>query len=506
MSEAQQAYDDLMAISREVSLLGSVSSVLHWDQQTMMPSKAAGLRGGQLALLARMMHERFISPQVAELLAQVEQSQLVIDPESDAAVNIREIRWAYDRKIKLSSSLVEEMARTHSLAQQAWIDARKKNDFPLFRPWLEKVLHLARQEAKCLQERPQTLYDALLEGYEPGETAEHLNGIFQTLRPALVELVGEIIQSGRPAPLEILERSYPREGQEKLAREAAAKVGFDFSAGRLDISAHPFCSGPGPGDTRMTTRYDERYFADAFFGVLHETGHGLYDQGLPQAHFGTPRGQAVSLGIHESQSRLWENFVGRSRPFWRFFLPRAKEVFGSTLADVDEPQWYRAVNDIRPSLIRTESDEATYNLHILLRFELEQALLEEQLDVQDLPAVWKGKMKEYLGVDVPDDARGCLQDIHWSGGSIGYFPTYTLGNLYAAMFYEKVQQDIRGLEEGFSRGDFAPLLAWLREQIHRHGKTYRSRELVRKVTGQEPSPDALLRHLRKKAKDVYGVG
>jgi carboxypeptidase Taq len=329
--------------------------------------------------------------------------------------------------------------------------------------------------------------------------------VFAALRGPLVELIGRITSSGRKAPVEILERKFPAAIQEKLSREAAGKIGFDFEAGRLDVSVHPFCSGLGPGDCRMTTRYDENYFGDAFFGVLHETGHGLYNQGLEGEHWGTPRGESISLGIHESQSRMWENLVGRSAAFWRFYFPKAKAAFGETLADVSEEQWVFAVNDVRPSLIRTESDEATYNLHILLRFELEQAMLSGDLSVADIPGAWNEKMKKYLGLTPPDDSKGCLQDVHWSGGAIGYFPTYTLGNLYAAQFFQQARKDLGDLDGQFARGEFSSLLSWLRENIHRHGRRYSARELVKKVTGRDLSWEPLMEHLKEKASRLYGV-
>ncbi|HEY8667015.1 MAG TPA: carboxypeptidase M32 [Tepidisphaeraceae bacterium] len=495
---------DLIKELREISLLSSVSSLLHWDEQTQLPPRGSEHRADQISLLARMSHERFTSPRIGAWLGELETSDLARDPHSDLAVNVRETRRQYDRATRLPSALVEVMARTGVLAQHAWVDARKKSNYSLFAPWLTKTLDLKRQEANCVGFRT-TAYDALLDEFEPGETAANLVNVFNSLRAPLVELIGQIKDSGRKPPAEILERSYPPAAQEDLARAAASAVGFDFDSGRLDVSVHPFCSGLGPGDTRMTTRYDERYFPDAFFGVLHETGHGLYNQGLPAEHWGIPRGEYVSLGIHESQSRLWENFVGRSRPFWKFFLPKARSAFPSALRDVSEDQWYAAVNEVRPSLIRTESDEATYNIHILLRFELEQALLSGDLPVADLPSTWNQRMKAYLGVDVPDDARGCLQDIHWSGGAIGYFPTYTLGNLYAAQFFEQAQHDLGQLDQQFARGQFTPLLAWLREKIHRHGKTFRAGALVQRITGKPLSADPLLRHLRRKAAEVYGV-
>jgi carboxypeptidase Taq len=500
---AEQAYTSLVTELRELALLGSVQAVLEWDERTQLPPKGTEHRASQTSLLARMSHERFTSPRIGELLHEVEASNLVSKPDSDEAVNIRETRRSYDRARKLPTSLVEEMTRVAVLAQQAWGEAKQKSDYASFEPWLEKTVQFKRQEAKCVGYGAD-MYDALLDEFEPGETAANLRKTFEGLRGPLVELIGKVVDSGRKAPLEILERDYSPEMQHKLARSAAGAIGFDFEAGRLDVSLHPFCTGLGPGDTRMTTRYDPKYFGDAFFGVLHESGHALYEQGLPREHFGTPLGEAISLGIHESQSRMWENLVGRGRVFWKHFLPQAREAFPSQLNQVVEDQWYWAINDIRPSLIRTEADEATYNLHVMLRFELEQALLNEDLSAKDLPQAWNRKMQEYLGIAPPDDARGCLQDIHWSGGAIGYFPTYTLGNLYAAQFFEQARKDIPGLEEEFSRGDFAPLLNWLRHNIHRHGKRYRAGELVKRVTGRELSAEPLLRHLRSKA-ELYGV-
>lgn len=504
MSTATQAYDDLIKELKEISLLGSVASVLGWDERVNLPHKGAEHRGNQMALLSRTVHERFTSKRVGDLLATVEASDLVKERDSDAAVNVRETRRQYDRATKLPSSLVEEMAKTEILAQAAWVDARKKSDYPAFEPWLAKWLKLKLQECDCVGYKT-SRYDALLDPFEPDETAANLTRVFESLRGPLVELVGRITASGKKAPLEILERHYPADAQNRLGREAAERVGFDFSAGRLDVSVHPFCSGLGPGDTRMTTRYDEKYFGDAFFGVLHETGHALYDQGLPAEHFGTPCGEAVSLGIHESQSRLWENFVGRSRAFWRFFLPKAREAFPEALKGVTDDQWYAAINDVRPSLIRTESDEATYNLHVLIRFELEQAMLNGDVSTKDLPAAWNEKMQKYLGVTPPDDARGCLQDIHWSGGAIGYFPTYTLGNLYAAQFFEQAREDLGDLDAQFAAGEFAPLLGWLRKHIHSQGKRYSAGQLAQRITGRPLSAEPLLKHLRAKAAEIYGV-
>jgi carboxypeptidase Taq len=503
--QPNHSYNALLDELRETALLASVSSVLGWDERTQMPAKGAETRAKQSSLLAKMIHERFTSPRVGDLLAAVESSELIRDPESDTAVNARETRRAYDRATKLPTKLVEELTHTAVMGQQAWGEARGKNDYAMFKPWLEKTLELKRQEAACVGSASGDPYDALLDEFEPGETAAGVRRTFDDLRGPLVDLVARIVDSGRKAPVEILERKYAAAGQEKLAREAAAAVGFDFDAGRLDVSLHPFCTGLGPGDTRMTTRYDESYFGDAFFGVLHETGHALYDQGLEDSHFGTPLGDAVSLGIHESQSRMWENLVGRSKSFWRLFLPKAKTVFPDPLAGVELDQWYFAINDVRPSLIRTESDETTYNLHIMLRFDLEHAMLAGNLTPADLPAAWNAKMREYFNLTPPDDTRGCLQDIHWSGGAIGYFPTYTLGNLYAAQFFEQARSDLGDLDAQFAKGEFAPLLGWLRENIHRPGKRYTAGQLAQRITGKPLESAPLLRHLRAKASELYGV-
>ncbi|MEA2708650.1 MAG: carboxypeptidase Taq [Phycisphaerales bacterium] len=504
MGDADNTYAGLIAAVKEISLLGSSASVLHWDKETYMPPKGAEARGDQVSLLARLAHEQFTDKKIGAMIAAVEASDLVKDPQHDAAVNTRELRRAYDRATKIPAALVAEISKASVLGHHAWIDARKNSNYGKFKPWLAKMLELRKQEADYVGYRF-TPYDALLDEYEPHETTENLKRVFESLRDPLIELVAKIQASPRKAPVEILERKYPAAAQEVFARDAAKAVGFDFDAGRLDISVHPFCTDFSPTDVRMTTRYDEHYFGDAFFGVLHETGHALYGQGLPVEHYGTPLGEAVSLGIHESQSRLWENFVGRSRAFWEFFFPKAQLVFGQQLRDVTLEQWYFAVNDVRPSFIRTESDEATYNLHILLRFELEQAMISGELACDDVPAAWNERMEKYFALTPPDDAKGVLQDTHWSGGAFGYFPTYTLGNLYAAQFFEQARKDLGDLDAMFARGDFSPLLNWLRQNIHRHGKRYTARELVKRITGRELSAEPLLNHLRRRAAELYGM-
>lgn len=499
---AVNAYETLVKVLREIGTLGSIGALVGWDEQVMLQPGGTTFRADQSALLSRMIHERFTSKLVGDLIAACEQANL----EGDAAVVVREARRDYDRATKLPASLVEELAKTTVLSQSAWVEARKKNDYSIFSPWLGKVLDLKRREAACIGSASGHPYDALLDPYEPGETAESLTAIFEQMKPPLVALIQRIATSGKQAPIDILQRRYPTAAQEKLSRGVAELVGFDVSSGRLDVSVHPFCTGIAPGDTRITTRYDEHFFSDAFFGTLHETGHAMYEQGLPkQAHLGTALAEAASLGVHESQSRLWENLVGRGQAFWRFFMPKLREAFPDALRDVSDEQWLFAINDVRPSFIRVEADEATYNLHILLRFELEQAMIKGDLDVADIPAAWDAKFKAYFGLDVPNAAQGCLQDVHWSAGLIGYFPTYALGNMYAAQFFEQAQRDITDLDTQIARGEFKPLLEWLRTHIHQHGRRYRGRELVQRVTGKGLSPDALIRHLEVKARYYYGV-
>ncbi len=503
MAEPQDIYRSLIKSVREIALLSSTSSLLGWDERTQMPPDGAEHRANQSSLIARMCHEQFTAPEVGRQIGEIEQSSLVQDADSDEATNIRELRRDYDRKTKVPASLVEELARIEVLSQAAWVEARKQSNFSRFQPWLQKIVALKTQEAQCIgcEGSP---YNALLDEYEPRERVSQLNEVFAALRQPLINLIRQIGESPRKAPVQILHRHFPIPLQERFTREVAERIGFGFNWGRIDISVHPFCSTIGPGDTRITTRYNSRDFGDAFFSVMHEVGHALYGQGLPREHWGTPRGRYISLGIHESQSRLWENFVARSRSFWSFFLPRVEETFG-VLSDVSLDQWYFAVNNVRPGFIRTESDETTYNLHILLRFELEQAMLTGDLAVADIPSAWNQKMKTYLGLTPPDDAQGCLQDIHWSIASLGYFPTYTLGNLYAAQFFEQARKDLGDLDAMFAAGDFAPLLKWLREKIHRHGRRYTARDLVRRVTGKPLSAEPLLKHLKARASDLYGV-
>jgi carboxypeptidase Taq len=498
------AYEELIRRFKEYSLLGSCASVLVWDERTYMPHNGSALRGEQMAVLARLTHEMLTAPEVGRLLAEVESARPDQNQDGTAAANAREIRRLYERAVKLPKSLVEELARVTTRAQQVWQEARQNQDFASFQPYLDQIVRLKRQEADAIgyQTNP---YDALLDEFEPGATAAEITRIFAELRQELVPLVQAITTSPRRPRGDILEREYPIERQEIFGQAAAAAIGFDFRAGRLDKTTHPFCSGMGPGDCRITTRYNPRRFNDAFFGILHEAGHGLYEQNLDHDQFGTPAGAAVSLGIHESQSRLWENLVGRGRPFWEHFFPRARQVFVDALQDVTLDEFIFAINDVQPSFIRVEADEVTYNIHIILRFELEQALIQGDLSSADVPAAWNERFQKSFGLTPSNDALGCLQDVHWSSGGIGYFPTYTLGNMYAAQLMDQARADLGDLDGDFRRGDFGRLKGWLGEKVHRHGQRYRAGELCQRITGKPLSHKPLLSYLRRKYAPLYGI-
>lgn len=485
-------------------MLARIQHLLEWDEHTKMPAAGGEYRAEQTAYMAGLVHQKQTAPEIGDWLEQLADSPLAADAASDASVNIRHLRRDYDKKTRLPQTLVEQLARSCSLGQQVWVEARGADDFKKFQPNLEEIIRLKREEAAALGFED-TPYDPLLDDYEPGESTANVMRVLGELRDALVPLVQAIADSKQRSDASLLSRSYPVAAQERFGTAAAQAIGFDFNAGRLDVTAHPFCTGLGPGDVRITTRYEEHAFSDAFFGILHEAGHGLYDQGLPRQQYGLPLGEDVSLGIHESQSRMWENQVGRSHAFWEHFYPQAQQAFPEALDAVERKAFYDAVNDVRPSLIRVEADEVTYNLHILIRFELEQALIEDRLQVVDLQGAWNEKYQHYLGITPPNDAEGVLQDVHWSAGLFGYFPTYALGNLYAAQFFRQAAADLGDLDAQFRQGDFAPLLAWLRQHIHRHGRRYSPAELTERITGQSLGHESLMSQLSQKYGEIYGL-
>jgi len=498
------AYESLLHYLRRTADLQSAAALLEWDLETMMPAANAEHRARQLELLAGMVHERETSPELGRRLAEAAQSHAASEEGTPEHATVREAYRAYHRAVKLPKRLVEELARTTSQARLAWAESKRKSDFATFRPWLERIVALKREEAEAVGGGGE-LYDALLDAYEPGATAAQLRDLFTPLRARLSKLLQRIVESPRKPDASILRRGAPVAAQEAFCRQVAQAIGFDFAQGRLDVTVHPFCSTLGPFDCRLTTRYDEARFLDGFFSVLHEVGHGLYEQGLPKDRFGTPLGQAASFGVHESQSRLWENLVGRGLAFWRHFFPIARERFPAALQGVRLDDFLFAVNEVTRSFIRIEADEVTYNLHVMLRFELETALLSGKLAVADLPGAWSDAFRRDFDITPPDDAHGCLQDIHWSMGSFGYFPTYTLGNVYAAQLHRAARRDLGDLEARMARGDFSTLLAWLRERVHRHGKRWEPPELVRRAAGEAASPDALVEHLESKFGALYGL-
>ncbi|MEE8142156.1 MAG: carboxypeptidase M32 [Planctomycetota bacterium] len=490
---------------QKISRLGSTLSLLGWDQETLMPESGAMSRAAVIGDLTEVVHRMITDDALGESLSAAE-AALDAEGDSRAEALVREVRRTYERKRRIPAELAEEIARTASQSIHAWKQARKQSDFPTFQPWLEKLVQLKRREAEAVG-GGKGLYNALLDEYEPGCTAEHVQKLVDHVKPVLRELVAELAPVSARSSSDCLNAHYDIQAQAQFARQVITDLGFDFKRGRVDISTHPFCSGiSSPDDVRLTTRYDSNDFATALFGIIHEAGHGLYEQGLSREWQNTPLAEAISMGIHESQSRLWENMVARSHAFWSHYLPGLKKRFPASLAEIDLDTFLKAVNRVRPSLIRVEADEATYNQHIMLRFEIEQQLVEGTVEVGDLPALWNEGMQSFLGITPPNDAVGVLQDIHWSFGAFGYFPTYFLGNLYAAQFYQTARETIDDFDGHIAAGDFQPLREWLREEIHRHGRLYRAGELCERVTQKALQPQALLNYLSDKLHSIFANG
>ena len=500
---ANDAYAKLMAHSRASADIASTLSLLSWDQQVMIPPAAHAGRAGQIGALTAILHRRASDPAMGEWLAACESSELTGDAASPQAANIRELRRDFDQAVKIPESLAVALAQAASTGQRAWELARKDNDFTAFAPHLGTLLELSRQKAEALGYTGEA-YDALLDLFEPGETVAAIAPILAELRDAATDILARVADAPKPAPLPA--GPYPTAAQERLLRQTTARIGLPDTSSRLDVSTHPFSTLIGPGDARITTRFDEADFTKAFFGAVHETGHALYSLGHSgPAHYGTPMGEAASFAVHESQSRLWENQVARSLPFWEHALPLAAREFPQ-LAGLSPEDMFKAVGATQPGLIRVDADETTYNPHIVLRFELELALIRGDLAVADLPSAWNEKSQAILGLTPPTDALGCLQDVHWSTGAFGYFPTYSLGNIYAACLFEAAGKAIPDLPARMAAGDFAPLLAWLGQAIHEKGRLLRPRALLTAATGQAPTAGPLVRHLKAKASAIYGVG
>ena len=499
--DPKDAYRELRERGRELAYLGALLSLAGWDLRTYIPPKGHGERARTFAAVSRVVHQKSTDPRIGDLLAAVEDSPLIADP--DVAANVRAWRRDYERAVRVPEQLAAELAEASSQGESAWAELRPKNDWKGFLPYLERniELRLAYAEAVGYREEP---YDALLEDYEEGTGARDLVPLFEELKTEAVALIERLARAPRKPRTEVLRRHYPKAAQETFILEVLPELGYDLRAGRLDETAHPFAVRIHPGDVRITTRYDERHFATAFFGSVHEAGHAMYEQGLPEEHWGTPLGESASHGVHESQSRMWENLVGRSRGFWQHYFPRARSRF-SALDDVSEEEFVLAINEVRPSLIRVEADEVTYNLHILIRFELELALFRGELQAKDLPEAWDAKTEAYLGLRPTGYADGVMQDVHWASGAFGYFPSYTLGNLYAAQLFATAERELGPLDPQFAEGRFAPLLTWLRTKVHRQGRRYPPRELIERATGEPVSARSLLEYQRRKFESLYGL-
>lgn len=495
----------LKTLSRELTLLTHSIAVLGWDQETYMPEKGVEERADQLSLLEGILHEKASSPEIGELLAVAGASEEKPSGSpnlTDEDRGLVRAMWRdYSRRIKLPKDLVTRTARQTSISQSVWADARKKSNFALFEPELEKVLALTVEKATRIGYR-EHLYDALLDEYEPWMKTSDVSRVFSALKPKLVGLLDRI-KGAKQIDDAALLKSYAVNKQEAFGRKVLADLGWDLSRGRLDESAHPFTTTLGIDDVRLTTRYNEKFFKTGIFGIIHECGHGLYELGFSRDIAGTSLADGTSLGVHESQSRMWENVIGRSLPFWEHYLPVLKTYFPENLSSLDTMRFYRAVNKVESSFIRVEADEVTYTLHIILRFTLETKMVTGELKVKDLPEAWNSLFLELFGIKPQSDSDGVLQDIHWSMGGIGYFPTYSLGNLYGAQFYKALRIAVPDMDSHIRDGNFSPILAWLRENIHQHGRIYTADEICRRVTGESLNPDYFFAYLEEKFSKVY---
>lgn len=499
----QKKLEELKTILAEVDDLDRASSMLEWDQEAYMPKGGAEARGQQLGTLNRLSHERFTAKQTGKLLDELKMTSSELDPDSDDARLIKVCARLYDKEIKVPSAMVTEKSEMTSAAGQAWQEAREKSDFSIFEPHLDKVLDYARRYAELFAPFDH-IYDALLDSYEPGMKTAEVQSIFEGIRPKQVELIKAIAEKDQVDD-SILRQHLPEAGQLAFGKEVNTAYGFDWNRGREDKTTHPFSTNFGYGDQRITVRVNENYLITYLFAALHETGHALYEQGIPKSLARTPLYGGASLAVHESQSRLWENLVGRSRPFWGYFFGNLQAKFPDQFGKVDVDDFYRAINRVTPSFIRVEADEATYNLHIMLRLDLEIAMLEGTLSAKDLPRAWNERFEDYLGIVPPDDAQGVLQDIHWSFGLMGYFATYALGNLVSVQLWEVILSQMPDLEEQIGKGEFAPLLNWLQENIYQHGAKYEPQELVKKITGSTINGDAYIRYLNNKFGAIYNL-
>ncbi len=499
----EEKLNQLKTLLAEIANLNAANAILNWDQLVNMPGGAAEDRGEQIATLENIAHAKATSDELGRLLDDLAGETQHMASESDEVCLIRSAKRNYDKQTKVPAEFVTEMARVSTVAQSVWEKAKNKSDFGLFRPHLERLVELRQQYADFFKPWDH-VYDPLLDDFEPGMKTAEVQTIFNALRPKQVELIKAISQA-RKVDQSFLFLDYPEDGQLAFGEMVISKFGYDWNHGRQDKSAHPFTTSFGLNDVRITTRFNKNYLPTAMFGTMHECGHALYELGIDKKFNRSPLADGASMAVHESQSRLWENMIGRSKPFWNHFFPKLQEFFPSQLGNIDANTFYKGVNAVEPSLIRVEADEATYNLHIMLRLEMEIALMEGSLKVKDAPEVWNTKFKEYLGIVPPNDAQGILQDVHWSFGGFGYFPTYALGNLVSAQLWECMNEDIPELEEQVEKAQFSEILGWLRKNLHVYGAKFEPQILVKKVTGSFITPEPYMRYLESKFKSIYSL-
>jgi len=489
-----QTFEQLKTRLAEIADLAQVGSIVGWDQLVMMPQGGAALRADQRATLTRHIHELFTSPETGRLLEEVRSYEDSLDPDSDDAALIRVARRDYEKAVRVPPELHAEISRASSVGLQAWAKAKEASDFSILLPALERAIELRQQYIDCFDGFDER-YDVLLDDFEPEMKTAEVREVFQRLKDELLPFIRAL--GDEEADDAFLTGHFPVERQQAICHEVLNLFGLKPETWRLDHTRHPFVGGPGGDDVRITTHYDEADI-DAFFATMHEYGHALYENQIRPELIRGPAGTGASLGLHESQSRMWENLVGRGRPFWTFFYPRLQETFPEQLGEVELERFFRAVNRVHPSLIRIHADEITYNMHIILRFELEQDMIEGRIALADLPEEWNRRMDEYLGIDVPDDSRGVLQDMHWGAGHIGYFSTYSLGNVMSVQIWERMREDVPDLDERFERGEFGALREWLGERLHALGRKFPPQDTLERVTDARIDPDPYLRYLREK--------
>ncbi|MGD2161661.1 MAG: carboxypeptidase M32 [Anaerolineales bacterium] len=496
--------EHLKQLLGEVEDLKYTAALLNWDHQVYMPPGGALPRAMQLATISRIAHEKFVSDEMSQAIEAAKQAVGDLNADTDDARMVKKAEHDYLKEVKVPSEWVAEFSRITALAHGEWEKAREATDFSIFEPHAQQIVELRQQYADFFKPYDHP-YDPLLDDYEPGMKSAQVREVFDTIKPVQIELVRAIVEEGEPVDDAVVHLHYDVDKQWDFGMQVIKDIGYDFNNGRQDKSTHPFTTSFGITDVRITTRFDPNFLNTAIFSSLHEAGHGMYEQGVRTELDRTPLAGGTSLGVHESQSRMWENLVGRSKPFWRAYFPKLKEYFPQQIGDINLEDFYRAINKVERSFIRVEADEATYNLHIMLRFDLEMAMMEGDLAVKDLPEAWNEKFKHFFGVLPPDDAKGVLQDVHWSSGLVGYFPTYALGNLIASQLWEKIQKDLPDLQSKIEQAEFDELLGWLHKNIHQHGSKYEPMELLQRVTGSGLEAGSYIHYLESKFKDIYNL-